>query len=243
MSAPVTNPFQPTVGPQDGLVPDPGGTNRGLCSLNFAGKIFRFRTNPNAIYWDYQLKTAVEETYGGRVIQILGTRLGDLQVKVECGYGGWPYLMSVVNYMRDLMSDQRGDKSATFEYTTRNWKFKVYGLSIPFQDEVGATTRELTLQFKIQEDVSGVASATALSAELARIQDGIYRPDQTIKNKYTDGSNANAGGLNTRPSGYKGQGTPNEVLNAPLGNTAGLANPFAAFMPNIPGLSAMFGGL
>src|SRR6185437_458039 len=107
----------------------PSGVNTGLCTLSFQDQVCRFRTNPNEVWWSYELLQNVEETYGGRVIQILGTRLGDLTVKVDCGLGGIDYLMEVVYYLRNLMSDQRNGNPATFAYTTRNWQLNVYAMS------------------------------------------------------------------------------------------------------------------
>ena len=69
--------------------------------------------------------------------------------------------MNTVLFLRDLMVDQRNGNTATFEYTTRNWKLNVYAMSIPFQDQVTATTREIEIQFKIQEDVTGSSARPA----------------------------------------------------------------------------------
>ena len=162
------------------------GQHRGICSLSHQGRSLRFRTNPNSIQWSYKLITKVEDTSGGRVIQLLGTRLGDLEVTAECGQGGWEYMVKVARFFRDLMHDQRDGKPATFEYTTRNWRFKVYATGIPFTDTVTATAREFTMRFKIQEDISGVASAQALQTEIARLKDGIgFR-----RNQYNDSQKA-----------------------------------------------------
>jgi hypothetical protein len=146
-----------------------------VASLTFNGKTLRFRTNPNEIWWSYTLNTHVEQTYGGRVVQILGTRMEDLVVKIECGNGGWDYLTKVVGFLRQMMIEQRkdGGKTAVFSYTTRRWRLKVFALSVPFQDEVTATTRELELRFKIVEDLTGQMTQMALSNELARLKDGI----------------------------------------------------------------------
>lgn len=148
--------------------------SRGICRLSHPSlPTFHFRTNPNEVSWSYYLNTLVENTYGGRVVQILSTKVDDLTVKVECGRGGWPYAWKVCKYFRDLLVEQRRGEPATFEYTTRGWKMNVYAVSIPMEDEVTATVRELTLQFKVQEDISGVISGQTLSAELKRIQQGL----------------------------------------------------------------------
>jgi hypothetical protein len=150
-----------------------GSQQRGIASLTWGGRVFRFRTNPNEITWNYSLITHTDQTYGGRVVQILGTKIDDLTVKVDCGNGGWEYLMKVVTYIRDLMVSQRNGQPATFEYTTRNWKLNVYAVSIPFADQVSATTRELTLNFKVQQDVTGTLSTTTISAAIQALTAGI----------------------------------------------------------------------
>jgi hypothetical protein len=146
---------------------------RGIATLSWGGRVFRFRTNPNEITWTYSLITHTDQTYGGRVVQILGTKIDDLTVKVDCGNGGWEYLMRVVTYIRDLMVSQRNGQPATFEYTTRNWKLNVYAASIPFADQVSATTRELTLNFKVQQDVTGTMSTNTISSALMALTAGI----------------------------------------------------------------------
>jgi hypothetical protein len=146
---------------------------RGIATLSWGNKVFRFRTNPNEITWNYSLITHTDQTYGGRVVQILGTKIDDLTVKVDCGNGGWEYLMKVVTYIRDLMVSQRNGQPATFEYTTRNWKLNVFAASIPFADQVSATTRELTLNFKVQQDVTGMMSTNTISSALLALTAGV----------------------------------------------------------------------
>lgn len=157
---------------------------RGICSLKTdSGKTFRFRTNPNSIKWKYVLNTSIEDTYGGRVIQILSTRITQLQVQVEAGWGGWPYVVKVAYFIRDLMNEQRNGKPATFEYTTKNWKLKVFAVSIPFSDAVGKPNSKIDMAFNVVEDTNQALSSASIGAELARLQEGIgYK-----RNKYNSG--------------------------------------------------------
>lgn len=215
----------------------PGAITRGICSLTYKGRTFRFRTNPNEIWWSYELIKNIEETYGGRVVQILGTRLGDLQVKVECGRGGWNYMMAMVMFLRDMISDQRDGSTAEFVYTTRNWWLKVYAMSIPFSDQLTATTREVQLNFKIQEDLSGELSKVSLDGELARMSDGTY-PIGQMHNQYNDASWTTYGGMvptMPNPSGptYPTSGVTNLVDTDIIGNNFLGLNP----IPGIPGLA------
>lgn len=244
-SAPTIADFPATPGAGPLSSGSPGTANRGLCTLTFQGRVLRFRTNPNEIWWTYELLTKVHQTYGGRVVQLLGTRLGDLNVKVEAGRGGWPYLMQLVGYLRDMMSDQRGvQPPAVFEYTTRNWRCNVYAMTIPFEDQLEATAREVQLNFKIQEDLTGVLSQVTLDAEIARLQEGVYGPGRQPHNKYNDpeqqgrqeGAPVSPGGPSYGPSGIT-----NTVDSSPQGDNPGGLNVAGAlpFLASIPGLGAL----
>lgn len=143
---------------------------------------FRFRSNPKEFNWSYTLNKRVDQTYGGRVIQLLGTRIDDFSFKADCGIGRWEYMNRVARFMRDVMIRQRGGIPATFEYTTRGWKFNAYVVSVPFADAIEEVLREFEVSLKVQEDISGVMSRNTLSAELARLQEGMgFR-----RSKYND---------------------------------------------------------
>lgn len=219
----------------------PQGPASGQCTLSFQDRVFRFRTNPNEINWSYELISNVEQTYGGQVVQLLGTRIGDLSVKVEIGGGGWPYLMQVILYLRDLLSDQRGGNTATFHYTTRNWMLNVYAMTIPFQDAFDETVREIELNFKVQEDVTGLLQQVTLNAELMFLQDGVYGPGRTTHNQFNDAS----AGIGNQALDFMSPGGPtytpanitNTVDSTPQGNNPAGLNPFAGFLSSIiPGL-------
>lgn len=158
-------------------------TERGIASLYHpeVGTL-RFRSNPKEFNWSYTLTKRVDQTYGGRVIQLLGTRIEDFNLKADCGNGRWEYMNKVAKFMRDIMIFQRGGTPATFEYTTRGWKFNAFVTSVPFADAVEEVLREFEIGLKVQEDVSGLMSKNTLSAELRRLQDGIgFR-----RSKYND---------------------------------------------------------
>jgi len=144
-------------------------SHRGLASLSYGGNTLVFRTNPNSVWWSYTLLTNVEQTYGGRVVQILGTRIDDLVIKVDCGRGRWPYYQQVVEFMKDFMIAQRNGKPGNFTYTTRNWQMNVFAQSVPFADGFTSTVREIALTFKVQEDVSGTMSTLSIANELATL--------------------------------------------------------------------------
>lgn len=160
--------------PQQSAAFTPNSTEKGIASLHHpdVGSL-RFRTNPNEFSWTYTLNKRIDQTYGGRVVQLLGTKIDDFTFKADCGGGRWAYMNKVAKFMRDVMIAQRNGAPATFEYTTRGWKLNCYISSIPFQDSIEEIRREFEVQCKVQEDVSGVMSKNSLSAELRQLQDGI----------------------------------------------------------------------
>ena len=144
---------------------------RGIASLHHPGVgTLRFRSNPNEFNWSYTLNKRVDQTYGGRVIQLLGTRIEDFTFKADSGRGGWAYANQVAIFLRNVMIEQRKGRPATFEYTTRGWKFNAYVASVPFADAVEEVLREFEIGLKVQEDVTGLISRNTLQAELRRLQ-------------------------------------------------------------------------
>jgi hypothetical protein len=206
---------------------DPSNSQqRGIASLTWGNHVFRFRTNPNEVRWNYSLITKTDQTYGGRVVQILGSKIDDLTVKIDCGNGGWPYLVSVVTYMRDLMIAQRNGQPAVFEYTTRGWKLKVYAANFPFGDQVTATTRELTLNFKVQEDISGIVSSSSIATALQTFVNGIGWQ----RNQYNDMFYAPNSDTGMIPNGQSFAGGPLPLSVA--GGESGVADAITSLIPN-----------
>lgn len=143
---------------------------------------FRLRSNPKEFNWNYTLTKRIDQTYGGRVIQLLGTRIEDFTFTADCGAGRWEYMNRAAKFMRDIMIRQRGGRPATFEYTTRGWRFNAFVVAMPFADAVEEVLREFQVTLKVQEDVTGVMSRNTLGAELRRLQDGLgFR-----RSKYND---------------------------------------------------------
>ena len=208
--------------------PLPAG-EQGIASISHNGRTFRFRTNPNEFNWTYSLNRKVEQTYGGRVVQLLSTKIDDFTLKADCGSGRWQYMNEVATFLRDVMVAQRNGVPATFEYTTRGWKLNVYVVSIPFADAVEEVAREFDIGFKVQEDVSGVMSSNSLSAELSRLKDGIgFQRGQYNDPRLGDGvQNQEQGPLN--PVVIAGQ-----VVGA-VNNAIGIGNSVAQSLTGIMG--------
>lgn len=146
----------------------------GVASITHNGNVFRFRTDPNTVRWNYRLNTSVQQTYGGRVVQLVSATIEDLTVTADAGLGGWDYIHRAALFFRNMMFDQRnGGKHGVLEYPPRGWKLGVYAVNFPFADDVAAVAREYTLTFKVQEDISGVLATSSLALEIAALKDGV----------------------------------------------------------------------
>ena len=169
---------------------------RGIASLTHHNRTFRFRTNPNEFGGTYTLNKRIDQTYGGRVVQLLGTKIDDFKFTAESAGGGWEYSNRVANFLRDVMVMQRDGSPAVFEYTTRGWKLNCYVVSVPFEDAVEQVLRPFEVQLKVQEDITGVMSKNSLGAELSRLMDGVgfrrskyndpHLADETLADKVGD---------------------------------------------------------
>lgn len=146
-----------------------------IASISHQGKTLRFRTNPNSITWDYNLKTNVEETYGGQVVQVLSANIDNLRITADAGRGGWPYIESVALFFRDMLFDQREGRGepGVFRYPGRGWELKVFALNFPFKDSVTDILKEFTLSFRVQEDVTGIVTSSLIETEMAKMSKGI----------------------------------------------------------------------
>lgn len=202
---------------------------RGIASMHHPDVgTLRFRTNPNEFNWTYTLNKRVDETYGGRVVQLLGTKIDDFKFKADCGGGRWAYMNKVAKFMRDVMVAQRNGAPATFEYTTRGWKLNCYVVSVPFQDSIEEVKREFEVVCKVQEDVSDVLSKNTLSAEMRKLQDGInFRRGKYNDPRFSAGVTDSEAGV--------------VDIDKAVGDASALLNQFGAvfdFLPN--GLTSNF---
>jgi hypothetical protein len=135
---------------------------------------FRFRIDPEAIQWTYKLNTHTDNTYGGKVIQILSVQIQTMTIPVVSGRGGRAYMMSVFNFFRDMMIWQRDTgKAGTFSYTPRNYNLKVFASNLKIEDNLQNVVFPISLIFDVQSDLAGVVRDNIISAEIARLQQGI----------------------------------------------------------------------
>lgn len=114
-----------------------------------------FRINPTDVAWNFEIVTAVKNTIGGRVVQVIGANLSDITVR---GYYGQEYgkgkdgksallAEAFVKKMRQLMIDQSRDsnehggsmhESLDFVVPDFGWNMKVFLKGIKDEGGFGA---------------------------------------------------------------------------------------------------------
>ncbi len=94
-----------------------------------------FRTGPEQIRWDFEMKVKAQKTLGGKVIQVLGTTLGDLVITGRFGAAGRGETSNVkqIYAMRDQIVEwtrkaesEKTPEPIRFVYTPRNISLQVY---------------------------------------------------------------------------------------------------------------------
>ena len=171
---------------------------QGLATLSFPnnGPAIRFRLNPDAVDWNFQVKTAVIDTLGGRVIQILGADLSDLTVRGRFGNrqvkdAFWQDAEDFTTAMRQMITYQHRDaigqgkmhEPAVFNFPSQGWRFQVYIKGITdgqgqfaIQHTAGKFSYDYVLTLSIYNDLSntsriiGKSNGTITQSKSAAVQ-------------------------------------------------------------------------
>lgn len=115
----------------------------GTATLGYpGGPTVAFRIDPDLIDWTWEIQTNVVETIGGRVIQVLGARLGDLTIQGSLGQDhanpqtgqSWQQAQAFLTQVTAIMEQQSADankqqkmhRPAVFSYPPRGWRWNVY---------------------------------------------------------------------------------------------------------------------
>ncbi len=139
-----------------------------------------FRVDPEAVSWDFTVKTKVTSTVGGRVIQIFGTKVGDMKVSGSVGVGGYADHKRLVDNIKYLAEAQLAEDARPYRFTLPQENLSVDVWIKDIADDQGATiTREpglfnqrFTLTFQLADD-NAELSTIATDAYIARLTQGI----------------------------------------------------------------------
>lgn len=188
----------------------------------FAGRPFRI--DPHSVSWDFQAKTNVTYTLGGKVIQVFGTSLSDMVVEGAFGVGGWQQQLLFLQQMKDISREQiRAGRTANsdaqpfqFTYSPRGWDFLVYlkAYQSPEGDAVIQSNEMINPKWRltlfIVEDNSGLKKV-AQNAYISRMSEGIGWRQTEFNGPLGDLvlSDATTGSSGTAPPTGQGHGAGN----------------------------------
>jgi hypothetical protein len=108
-----------------------------------------FRLDPSSISWDFTIGVSETKTIGGRVVQVFGAKVGDLQLEGSFGRGGWQEQARFLDRMKALGESQLDHWPSTnrdalrFVWPQRGWDFRVWLRSF---SEAGGASVEMSVE-------------------------------------------------------------------------------------------------
>lgn len=139
-----------------------------------------FRLNPTSINWTFDAKVADIATVGGKVVQVLGTKISDITVSGTFGAGGWQEQVEFLAWIKELADRQTSNLPPVhFRYPAYGWDIPVYikayrtpdgGRSIVLDNNIIAPRWDLVL---FVAESSATLDRVAADAFIARLSKGI----------------------------------------------------------------------
>lgn len=173
-----------------------------------AHETFTFRVDPYNVSWGYNLRTKIDQTYGGKVVQILGTDLTTLTIESVAGVGGREYIRKVEKFFREMSKWQiRTGKTAVFSYPYKGYKLEVWANTFKFEDSVRNVAFPFLLTFNIQSDIGGQLKRVAMTETLKKLNEGVGYDSESRYVKPTLDLSTIPEPVDTSSTGYSSTGT------------------------------------
>lgn len=142
---------------------------------------YSFRLDPENISWTFGVKTKVDYTIGGKVVQVFGTQLGPMTLSGSFGQGGFDAQEEFLARMTEMARKQGegNNEPHRFLFPFRGWDFKVYIRAVSTPD--GAMSMHVaprvinprwTLTLHVVEENAGLKKV-ATDAYIERLSRGI----------------------------------------------------------------------
>jgi len=202
----------------------------GVASIS-AHKKFAFRIDPYDIGWSYQLRTHVDYTYGGKVVQLLGVSLGDLNLSIVTGKAGLTEAKRVMAFFKEMaLWQQNGQKLATFSYPPKKYNLKIWAKNITMENSVTNVVFPINMSFAIQEDLGGTLTKTSMKKELSKLASGVgyynsqYNDPENKVNAALNKQNADTNGSGPLTSANVASGSDKSLSADQLSNARAIIN-------------------
>ena len=130
-----------------------------------------FPYNPNSIDWSYTLNKASFNTVGGRVTQVLSTKIDTLTWEGDAGSRN--NLLKLYSEFKQIQNYQiNQEASCDLVVPSRWWSIKVWARSMEIGWDYQSVTYPYRMQFEVDEDFGQISSAIT-SQEIERLAEGI----------------------------------------------------------------------
>lgn len=152
----------------------------GIASLG--GKTFHI--DPSLVHWDFAMKVVDTKTVGGKVIQVLGTTLGDMivtgsfaPVRRRGQTAAWEAEEEFMEQVKDWARETEGETNPAplrFTYPPRGWDFHVFIKNVsPTRQANEEFAPKYTLTLFIVEDRTRVVVKGIKDLYIQRLFDGV----------------------------------------------------------------------
>lgn len=132
-----------------------------------------FLFNPDEVKWQISNNTVSRDTIGGRVVQLLSSRVEQMTVTGRAG--SREELQKFALNMKKIMKYQiELQNSVHFKVPSRKWDFKVYVQNVSSLGwDYAATSYPYELTLLVQEDLAGLTKKAIEESALERLAQGI----------------------------------------------------------------------
>lgn len=132
-----------------------------------------FLFNPDEVKWSVANNTVSRDTIGGRVVQILSSKVDQMTVVGRAG--SRDELQRFALNLKSIMNWQIKNQSPVyFKVPSKKWNFKVYVQNVSSLGwDYAATSYPYELTLLVQEDLTGLTSKVIQKNTLSRLAEGI----------------------------------------------------------------------
>lgn len=148
-----------------------------MFTIGFGNRSITLPANPQAVSFGYNLNTVTTDTVAGKVVQILSTNVTDLTVSAKMGASDSTRgntvdrYIELVMFCRDMMVYHANEKKpGTFTFPSLGYDLRVFLKNQSFTESFTQVSYPYTLNFMVDQDVSGVAETNAMRSEFAKIK-------------------------------------------------------------------------
>lgn len=149
------------------------GSTQPQASLTSPIASHHFAFNPDEVKWSFSNNTVSRDTVGGRVVQLLSSKVEQMTVVGRAGSRG--ELQRLAQNLKKIMEYQIKTQNAVhFKVPSRKWNFKVYIQNVSSLGwDYSATSYPYEIALMIQEDLTGLSSKAVEKEALSRLAQGI----------------------------------------------------------------------